>query len=392
MDIFWGILLFLVSFYLWYPCLLFIIASIRKIFLKNKQAQESDIETDFGVIVTAYQQFDLVNDVVESLLENNYSNYVIYIVADNCDVAHIQYNHDKIVLLRPENVLGSNTRSHFYAIENFKRKHTAITIIDSDNIVEKNYLQQLNNMFKSGYRAIQGVRSARNLNTTYARLDEAGDIYYRFIDRKLLFEAGSSASLAGSGMAFHTDLYIDCLKDSDKTGAGFDKILQYELVKRNERIAFSEDAIVYDGKTAKAEQLVKQRARWINTWFRFWTLALKLFVQSILTFSWNRFAFSLMLLRPPLFILAFGAGLCIILSIFLFPFSLVTWGFALLLFVIIFFIALLYFKAPKKIYMALAKIPYFMCYQVIALFKARMANKISVATKHDIAEYKKNSI
>ncbi|MFV0607177.1 MAG: glycosyltransferase [Niabella sp.] len=389
MKTWWIILQIVISLPLWYPGLLLFIASLRKSFLSKKAAAINTEETDFAIIVTAYEQFDLVDDVVFSILNNVYSNYIIYIVADKCNIDNIRYDSEKVVLLRPPNVLGSNIRSHFYAIENFKRAHKAITIIDSDNMVHKSYLHHINEMFKAGHNAIQGVRAARNLNTFYARLDEAGDMYYRFIDRKLLFEAGSSSSLAGSGMAFNTNLYIACMKGHDKTGAGFDKLLQYELVKRNEKIAFCENAIVYDGKTAQSDQLVKQRARWINTWFRFWILAIKLFFQSLIKISWNRFAFSLMLLRPPIFIVAFISAIFITLSAIMQPVGLYVWGGAILIFVITFFCALFYFKAPKSIYRALVKIPYFIYCQIMALLKVRVANKLSVATKHDATAYTK---
>src|SRR5690606_37180046 len=113
-------------------------------------------------------------------------------------------NNDKVVLLRPPKTLASNIKSHFYAIARFKRPHELLTIIDSDNLVDSEYLNELNVFFASGYNAVQGVRTAKNLNTTFACLDEAGDIYYRLIDRNLLFQAGSSSALSGSGMAFRT--------------------------------------------------------------------------------------------------------------------------------------------------------------------------------------------
>ena len=69
-------------------------------------------------------------------------------------------------------------------------------------------------------------------------------------------------------MAFKTLLYIDCLGKLNIEGAGFDKVLHMEILNRSERIAFAEKAIVYEEKTSKPQQLVKQRARWINTWFR----------------------------------------------------------------------------------------------------------------------------
>ncbi|MFX4827802.1 glycosyltransferase, partial [Acinetobacter baumannii] len=91
-------------------------------------------------------------------------------------------------------------------INRFKRPHERLTIIDSDNIIDPDYLQALNVYFDKGFKAVQGLRDAKNIDTTVAALDAARDIYYHYYDGKLLFEVGSSATLSGSGMAFTVSL------------------------------------------------------------------------------------------------------------------------------------------------------------------------------------------
>ncbi|MDN3548270.1 glycosyltransferase [Mucilaginibacter aquaedulcis] len=363
------------------PFFLFLIGKFNN--KKNDAYAPQLREADFGIIVTAYEQIDLLRGVVNSILHLNYRNYLIYIVADNCDISNLKFFDDRVIVLRPETVLASNTKSHFYAIERFKRPHEILTIIDSDNLVHQDYLTELNRMFFQGYQAVQGVREAKNLNSNYACLDAAGDIYYRYIDRELLFNAGSSASLAGSGMAFDVKLYRDCMESMQFSGAGFDKILQYELLKRKLTIAFSQKAIVYDEKTAKSEQLVKQRARWINTWFKFFGLGLGLFAKSIINFNWNQFLFSLMLMRPPLFIMIILSALAFVFNLIFSPLLSIAWVVAGICFIYIFYHSLSYFKADQRIMKSLKSIPKFFFYQVLALTKVFKANKLSVATKHD---------
>jgi len=387
MHTFWIIIQLFVSFSLWFPLILFCIAALSK--ATKKKGADLDFSSDFGVIVTAYQQVDFIEDVVNSILKNRYPHYLIYVVADACDVSTLNFSSDRVVVLRPENNLSSNAKSHFFAINHFKREHNVITIIDSDNLIDEDYLEKMDLVFRKGFKAVQGVRKARNLETVYARLDEAGDIYYRFVDRKLLFDAGSSASLAGSGMGFLTETFVSCLAGFDKTGAGFDKFLQYELLNRNYRIAFDEDVVVYDGKTSKSDQLVKQRARWINTWFKYWVLGITLFVKSILGLNWNQFAFSVMLLRPPLFLLFSSAGIIMALDLIFTPSLLWIWASAFLIFFFMFFIALQYFKADKRIYKSLMQTPKFVFCQIKALFRAGAANKLSVATRHELPSYNK---
>lgn len=375
----WIVFQVLVGFNLVLPLILYILS-----FFKKSRTVVSAVprEYDYALIVTAYEQTTLLPSVVDSILKLNYSNYMVYVVADKCDISGLHFNDDKVVLLRPEETLSSNTKSHFYAISHFKRAHEYLTIIDSDNLVDPEYLNELNQFFADDFIAVQGVRSAKNLNTSYACLDEAGDMYYRFIDRKLLFDAGSSASLAGSGMAFSTAFYRECLEFLNIEGAGFDKVLQMEILNRGKRIAFAEKAVVYDEKTSKSGQLVNQRARWINTWFKYAGKGLSLVGKGLFSFNKNQFLCGLVFSRPPLFIVVGLSGLCILADLFLFPGLLIWWALAIAAFFYIFFIALSYFKAPKIIYSSLVRIPMFIFYQVISLFKAKKANEISTATQH----------
>src|SRR5690606_23190952 len=132
----------------------------------------------------------------------------------------------RVVLLIPEETIASNTGSILYAAERFRRGHERFTIIDSDNLVHPGFLEELNKFFDMGYKAVQGLRKAKNLNSIYACLDAARDIYYHFYDGKLLFNSGSSATLSGSGMAFSLDLYDNHLRHLQVKGAGFDKVWQ----------------------------------------------------------------------------------------------------------------------------------------------------------------------
>ncbi|MFY0064867.1 hypothetical protein ABTP66_19835, partial [Acinetobacter baumannii] len=81
------------------PLLLFII--YQCIPKNRKEATTSSAEADYAVIVTAYEQTDLLPNVVKSLLEMRYDNYLIYIVADKCDISQLHFDSEKVVLLRP---------------------------------------------------------------------------------------------------------------------------------------------------------------------------------------------------------------------------------------------------------------------------------------------------
>jgi hypothetical protein len=244
-------------------------------------------------------------------------------------------------------------------------------------------LKHLNRNFKSGLSAIQGLRAPKNLSTTIACLDAARDLYYHFYDGKVLYEIGSSATLSGSGMAFCSNVYQRFLNTVQVSGAGFDKVLQAWLVSNNYRIAFNVHAIVYDEKTSKTEQLVQQRSRWINSWFKYASLGFKILLSGIKLRDRNKLLFGLVLLRPPLFIFLALSMLCLLLNLILGNYtSTFAWLFSFLGFIVSFVVALKISKADKRILNSLVNIPTFVYFQFISLLNARRANKISVSTKH----------
>ncbi|WP_367868611.1 glycosyltransferase [Pedobacter sp. WC2423] len=377
----WIVLQIIIGYNLVLPIVLFL---FYKLLSKKRRNTLYQTDYDYAIIVTAYEQTGLLHQVVDSLLQLNYKNYLIYVVADNCDISNLHFNNEKVILLRPETVLASNTRSHLYAISHFKRAHEILTIIDSDNLTDPEYLHELNVFFDQGFEAVQGVRAAKNLNTTFACLDAARDIYYHFYDGEILFELGSSATLAGSGMAFKTDLYKACFENLDITGAGFDKVLQAQLLKQGKRIAFAENAIVFDEKTTNSAQLVNQRSRWINTWFKYFGYGFDILFKGIKGLNWNQFLFGLILLRPPLFMFILLSMICAFINLFIFPFYALIWFIAFGLFAAGFLIALLRYPTDSRIYKSLINIPKFIFFQLLSLVHAKQANKRSVATKHDV--------
>ena len=374
----WILFQVLIGYNLILPILLYLGYSLKK---PKQVLLSAPAEADYAIIVTAYEWVTAIPDVVASLLKLNYSNYLIYIVADKCDISTLNFTDERVIVLRPEETLGGNVRSHFYAINRFQRAHERLTIIDSDNLVEPEYLNELNKMFNQGFEAVQGIREAKNLDTTYACLDAARDIYYHFYDGKVLFGVGSSATLAGSGMAFTTQLYRQCLEHLDVSGAGFDKVLQAAILNQNKRIAFTGKAIVYDEKTTHSEQLVKQRARWINTWFKYFKYGFTLLLNSVKNFSLNQFLFGLILLRPPLFIFLILAVFCMLANVFISGIAVAFWLTGFLLFVLGFYIALAKSDTDKRIYQSLINIPKFIYFQILSLLKSRKANQYSVATR-----------
>lgn len=375
----WIVLQIVIGFHLFFPLLLLLFSKLKANKLQTGNYINQNL--NFAVIITAYEETINLPQVIGAILKQTHQNFTVYLVADKCDTSSLFFDDEKIIVLTPPKVIGSNTGSHAYAFQNFKQKHDAVTIIDSDNIVEPNYLSEIKKSFENGFRAVQGLRAAKNLDTDYACLDAARDIYYHFYDGEVLFKSGSSATLAGSAMAFETDLYLNFLSTNKVSGAGFDKVLQAYIVNQDIRIAFNKNAILYDQKTTHSDQLVKQRSRWINTWFKYFSYGFGLIAKGFKNSSANQLIFGVVLLRPPLFIFLLLSVMATVVNLVL-GLNYWIWLLGFVAFVIGFITALKSSNTDKKIYASLVNIPKFIFFQLLSLSKVRVANKVSVATKH----------
>jgi cellulose synthase/poly-beta-1,6-N-acetylglucosamine synthase-like glycosyltransferase len=163
---------------------------------------------------------------------------------------------------------------------------------------------------------------------------------------------------------------------------GFDKILQGELVKRNIRIAFAKEAVVFDEKVTKAHELRNQRTRWIHAYFKFLHYGFINLFLGVKNLCFNQFYFGLNHLRPPLFILAIVSLLFMISDLLYSPVLSVIWLFAGLMFAGNFSLILKLNKADQKIWYSLIRIPLFIYSQILSLINFKKASKKFIATEH----------
>ena len=381
----WGLGLVL-SFFLVFP---FVTVLLSR-FSSEKQLPKPSSETDFGCIITAYKNADIAIPLVQSLLMQRYQNIHIYLVADQCDVSNFDLTDARFTLLRPASPLNLKVKSIIHAVENYVRPHTYTAVFDADNVAHPQFLHEMNRYASAGCRSIQGQRTAKNLDTTFAAADAIGEFYKNYIERYVTYLLGSSSVISGSGMAVETSLYKTYLygeeitrgKELWKKMMQEDKILQNHLLGRRERIVYAWNAVVYDEKVTSADQVETQRSRWLFSYFQNLPNSLGFVMRGLFTFNFNQLLFGLVTVSPPLFILLGMSGVVGLLSLFL------DWGLAALMigsvavFVGTIFWALYLSKVPDAVWSGLRAIPAFILRQATALVGMRNPNKNFKHSEH----------
>ncbi len=370
----------------------FVTTLLAQVFGKEKLAQPvTSVAHDFGCIITAYRNAAIARPLVESLLQQTHLNFHIYLVADECPSNFdLGLRHEHLTVLQPDPPLRLKAKSIIHAIEHFRRDHSYIAVFDADNLAHPNFLQEINRYANAGHRCIQGQRTAKNLDSTYAALDSMGEHYKNYLERYVPYLLGGSAVISGSGMATEATLYraylaspeIEQGKHQWKKMLQEDKILQNFLLRRNERIAYARHAVVFDEKVETGDAVQTQRSRWLFSYFQNIPNALGLLRRGLLGLSFNQLYFGFVTLVLPMFIQVALAGLLAVVGFFIAP----MWSLALAAAVAVFALNILWTLrldgAPQPVWDAVWQVPRFVLRQVAGLLRMGNPNKNFKHTEH----------
>lgn len=161
-----------------------------------------------------------------------------------------------------------------------------------------------------------------------------------------------------------------------------DKILQNDLVGKNEKISYAYDAIVFDEKVTTAEQVETQRSRWLFSYFQNLPNSSGMIWKGIKNFSFNQLFFGILTIAPPLFIMLFLAVALSVIGLFVNPLISLVLVISIVIFILNIFLVLYLAKAPTQVWKAIWGLPLFVWNQITALFKMGDPNKNFKHSEH----------
>jgi cellulose synthase/poly-beta-1,6-N-acetylglucosamine synthase-like glycosyltransferase len=269
-------------------------------------------------------------------------------------------------------------------------------VLDADNIMEPGVLHKINAAFDKGYSAVQGHRTAKNLNSKFAILDAISEEINNSIFRKGHRVLGISSALIGSGMGIDYKLFKDTMRTIDSVGE--DKEVELKLIRQGYRIDYVADANIFDEKTQKPDVFINQRRRWIAAqvaYFRTHFLdGIRMFITKG---NFDYFDKVVQMVQPPrillsgvLFILSVVYGIVYLLPVpALQPYF--SPGFHAWLTLFLATAIALIFSVPvrfynKRTFVALLSLPYGFILMILSLAKLKGASKKFIHTEHSHVE------
>lgn len=222
----------------------------------------------FMAIVPAHNEEAVIKNLVESLKAQDYPKelYDVYVIADNCTdrTAEIAKNAGAIVLKRFDDI----NKTKGAALQWFLKQkieenadYDAFCVFDADNIVDKNFIKNMNKKLCQGEDIVQGYRDIKNPTDSWISAGYA--IFYWMMHRfyhLARYNLGLSPLLNGTGFMVRFDI----IKPNGWQTKTLTEDIEFSLmnIASGRKLGWAVDAIVYDEQPVTFKASWSQRSRW----------------------------------------------------------------------------------------------------------------------------------
>ena len=222
----------------------------------------------FMAIIPAHNEEMVVSNLIESLKNQTYDKklYDIYVIADNCtdNTANIARRAGAIVLER----FDPTHKTKGYALQWFLKQkieenadYDAFFVFDADNIVDKDFILNMNKKLCQGEDVVQGYRDIKNPTDNWITAGYA--LFYWTMHRLYhlaRYNVGLSTLLNGTGFMVR----FDVVKPNGWQTETLTEDIEFSLKRiiKGKKLGWATDAIVYDEQPTSFKQSWSQRSRW----------------------------------------------------------------------------------------------------------------------------------
>ena len=222
----------------------------------------------FMAIIPAHNEEAVVSNLIESLKHQTYDKelYDIYVIADNCtdNTAKVAREAGAIVLERYD----PDHKTKGFALQWFLKQkieenadYDAFFVFDADNIVDKNFIVNMNKKLCQGEEVVQGYRDIKNPTDNWITAGYA--LFYWTMHRLYhlaRYNVGLSPLLNGTGCM----VKFDVVKPNGWETETLTEDIEFSLksIIQGRKLGWATDAIVYDEQPTSFKQSWSQRSRW----------------------------------------------------------------------------------------------------------------------------------
>lgn len=231
----------------------------------------------FAVIISARNESAVIGELLQSINQQKYPKELldVYVVADNCtdNTAEIARSYGANVYERFNRQLVGKGYALNYVLNEIKNKrglesYDGYFVFDADNVLEGDYIAQMNRTFDYGYRVVTSYRNSKNYASSWL---SAGYGLWFLRESKYLngarMRCHSSCTISGTGFLVCSDII--------KKNNGWKHHLLTEDIEfsidnalQGEVIGYCEAATLYDEQPISFHTSWKQRMRWVKGFYQ----------------------------------------------------------------------------------------------------------------------------
>ena len=222
----------------------------------------------FMAIIPAHNEESVVAELIKSLKNQNYPKELldIYVIADNCTDLTAQVARDAGAIVYERFDPSKKTKG--YALNWFLKQkieenadYDAFCIFDADNIVDKDFIKNMNKKLCQGEDVVQGYRDIKNPTDNWITAGYA--IFYWTMNRfyhLARYNIGLSPLINGTGFM----VKFDVIKPNGWETKTLTEDIEFSLKRiiQGKKLGWATDAIVYDEQPLGFKQSWNQRSRW----------------------------------------------------------------------------------------------------------------------------------
>lgn len=240
---------------------------------KRRHAPSAKRLCRYGVLICARNEQAVIGQLLESIAAQSYPSGLVdvFVCADNCtdDTAQIARRHGARVYERQNKLQVGKGYALRFLLEKIGEDmglshYDGFFVFDADNLLDAHYIEEMNKVFSSGYKAVTGYRNTKNFGDNW--ITAGYGLWFlresEYMNRPRA-DLGVSCAVSGTGFLFSPQLL--------QNGGVWDYFLLTEdleftadMIARGEKIGYCGTAILYDEQPRSFRQSIRQRSRWVK--------------------------------------------------------------------------------------------------------------------------------
>ena len=246
-------------------------------FLKRHKPHKETKMHNYAVLISARNEEAVIADLIESIKNQNYPSHLItvFVVADNCTdkTADCARQAGAVVWERFNKEEVGKGYALDFLLNQIKKTYPddpfdGYFVFDADNLLDENYVAEMNKTFSDGHEIITSYRNSKNFGDNW--ISHGYGLWFlheaQFLNRGRM-RTGNSCMVSGTGYMISRELiekndgwkFFLLTEDIEFTA---------DCIANGVKIGYCEHAEFFDEQPTKFSVSWHQRMRWVKGYFQ----------------------------------------------------------------------------------------------------------------------------